>query len=62
MIFKYEEVLKHSEDLGKRPDYWGGFSFTPYYFEFWQGHQSRINKREVFEKNSDDWMRYFLQP
>lgn len=62
ILSKYKEVLKYHEDLGKRPDYWGGFSFTPYYFEFWQGHQSRINKREVFEKNSDDWEQYFLQP
>ena len=38
------------DDLKKCPEYWGGFSFTPYYFEFWEGHKSRINKREVFEK------------
>ena len=33
-----------------RPDFWGGFSFVPYYFEFWQGHKNRLNKRHVFEQ------------
>ena len=57
----YNKSLKN-DDLKICPEYWGGFSFIPYYFEFWEGHESRINKREVFEKNSDDWKRYFLQP
>ena len=53
---------KPYEDLTLCPDYWGGFEFTPYYIEFWQGHQSRINRRVVFEKNSDSWDEYFLEP
>jgi pyridoxamine 5'-phosphate oxidase len=51
-----------SDDLKKCPEYWGGFSFTPYYFEFWEGHESRINKREVFEKIDGVWKHSFLQP
>ncbi len=61
VIKKYESTLKY-EDLTLCPDYWGGFEFTPYYIEFWQGHQSRINRRVVFEKNSDSWDEYFLEP
>lgn len=69
-ISSYEEVQKQYKDvlndpvkLSKRPNYWGGYSFTPYYIEFWQGHESRINKREVFEHvNNGDWNSYFLQP
>src|SRR5210317_72542 len=57
----YNKSLKN-DDLKKCPEYWGGFSFTPYYFEFWEGHESRINKREVFDKIDGVWKHSFLQP
>jgi pyridoxine/pyridoxamine 5'-phosphate oxidase len=57
----YEMILENN-DLTKCPDYWGGFSFIPFYFEFWEGHESRINKREVFNKIDDTWEQSFLQP
>jgi len=51
------------DDLKKCPEYWGGYSFIPYHFEFWEGHESRINKREVFEKTDGGiWKHLFLQP
>ena len=58
---KYLKSLKH-DDLKKCPDFWGGYSFTPFYFEFWEGHESRLNKREVYEKSDDSWKYFFLQP
>ena len=57
----YNKSLKN-DDLKICPEYWGGFSFIPYYFEFWEGHESRINKREVFEKIDGVWKQSFLQP
>ena len=45
-----------------RPSYWGGFSFIPFYFEFWQGQEFRLNKREVYEEINGDWIKYTLQP
>jgi len=57
----YNKSLKN-DDLKKCPDYWGGFSFAPYYFEFWEGHESRLNKREVFNKIDGNWKQLFLQP
>ena len=45
-----------------RPNHWGGFSFIPYYFEFWQGHKNRLNKRHVFEQKDDEWVERLLQP
>jgi pyridoxamine 5'-phosphate oxidase len=57
----YNKSLKN-DDLKKCPEFWGGFSFTPYYFEFWEGHKSRINKREVYEKIDGVWEQSFLQP
>ena len=57
----YNKSLKN-DDLKKCPDFWGGYSFTPYYFEFWEGHESRLNKREVYEKSDDSWKHLFLHP
>jgi pyridoxamine 5'-phosphate oxidase len=57
----YNKSLKN-DDLKKRPEFWGGFSFTPYYFEFWEGHESRLNKREAYEKSDDSWKNFILQP
>ena len=57
---KYEESLKNN-NLEECPDYWGGYSFVPFYFEFWEGHESRINKREAYELQSGKWIKSFLQ-
>ena len=57
----YNKSLKN-DDLKKCPEFWGGYSFTPYYFEFWEGHESRLNKREVYEKSGDSWEHLILQP
>ena len=57
----YNKSLKN-DDLKKCPEFWGGYSFTPYYFEFWEGHDSRLNKREAYEKSDDSWKHLILQP
>jgi pyridoxamine 5'-phosphate oxidase len=57
----YNKALKN-DDLKKCPEFWGGYSFTPYYFEFWEGHESRLNKREAYEKSDDSWKHLILQP
>ena len=56
----YKMILENN-DLTKCPDYWGGFSFNPFYFEFWEGHESRLNKRETYEYKNDEWVHGFLQ-
>ena len=67
-IDSYSQVKKNykqsleTDDLKKCPDHWGGYSFTPYYFEFWEGHQSRLNKRDAYELNGEDWIHSVLQP
>ena len=68
LIDSYNQVKKNynksltNDNLKKCPEYWGGYSFTPYYFEFWEGHESRINKREVFNKIDGIWKESYLQP
>jgi pyridoxamine 5'-phosphate oxidase len=57
----YNKSLKN-DDLKKCPEFWGGYSFTPYYFEFWEGHESRVNKREAYEKSDNSWKHFILQP
>jgi len=57
----YEKSIEE-DDLTKCPDYWGGFSFTPYYFEFWKGHDTRLNRREVYSLNNTEWVKSYLQP
>ena len=67
-VSSYEDVLKKYTEVRKKvdltscPENWGGFSFIPYYFEFWEGHDARINKRTVYEKNIDRWKKYYIQP
>jgi pyridoxamine 5'-phosphate oxidase len=67
-IDSYDQVIENynrsleNDDLKKCPEFWGGYSFIPYYFEFWEGHESRINKREVFNKIDGVWEQSFLQP
>ncbi len=56
----YELSLKKN-NLTECPEYWGGYSFTPYYFEFWEGHDLRLNKREVYELKNDKWVHSFIQ-
>jgi|TARA_X000000368_G_scaffold142660_1_gene112374 pyridoxamine 5'-phosphate oxidase len=58
----YEKNLSSKSKITTRPEYWGGFSFSPYYFEFWEGHNSRINKRTFYELNNQEWKSGFLQP
>ena len=67
-ILSYDEIVENynetykNNDLSICPEYWGGFSFIPYYFEFWEGHELRINKRLVYEKINNNWEKYIIQP
>lgn len=51
-----------NKNLSICPDYWGGFCFTPFYFEFWKGHENRLNEREVFSLNKGKWLKTIIQP
>ncbi len=56
------EKTKLCQDLQKCPEYWGGFSFKPYEIEFWQGHEFRLNKRDLFQKKHNNWVHSILEP
>ncbi len=61
-VDKYNRILEQNKGLDKRPDYWGGFSFIPNYFEFWEGNKNRLNKREIYILENGLWERAYLQP
>mgnify|MGYP001468622476 CR=1 FL=1 len=61
VISSYENTLA-TENLTLRPEYWGGYSFTPHYFEFWEGHPSRLNKRLAFSFDNGVWNKSLIQP
>lgn len=62
VIQNYHKALESSKEVLIRPANWGGYSFTPYYFEFWEGHESRLNKRDVYEISEGNWIHTILQP
>ena len=61
VISAYESILNSGDNFA-RPDYWGGYSFKPFYFEFWEGNENRLNKRESFSLENKNWITSFLQP
>ena len=61
VIENYNKSLKE-DNLKECPDYWGGYTFKPYFFEFWEGHESRLNKRDSYKKHNSEWHHSILQP
>ena len=54
------EARKHEPVL--RPENWGGYLVKPVRFEFWQGRESRLHDRILFEKNGKMWSISRLAP
>ena len=52
----------NNDDLKTCPKYWGGFSFVPYEIAFWEGNEFRLNKRNLYKKDSTNWSHYILEP
>lgn len=61
VIRKYSKTLSDS-NLLDCPNYWGGFKAQPYSIEFWEGGRHRLNKRDIYTKNSSDWNQCILEP
>ena len=38
-----------------RPEFWGGYLATPNYYEFWQGRESRLHDRIVYQLAGESW-------
>jgi len=61
VIKSHSDALKQ-ENILNRPYYWGGYELKANYYEFWEGHVSRINKRKVYKIKDNEWQNYILQP
>ena len=62
VINNYKTALK-TANLKDCPDYWGGYAFTPYSIEFWEGDENRLNKRVLYTNNQiNDWSKSIIEP
>lgn len=61
-VIKNYNLARDTFDLKKRPSYWGGYEFSPYYFEFWRGNENRLNSRIQYQLFNKKWNKVLLQP
>lgn len=52
---RFKEMNSENKHHLKRPDNWGGFIVKPVKFEFWQGRESRLHDRILYEKTCNEW-------
>lgn len=58
-----EMKQKFKEGKVPLPDFWGGYKIKPTSFEFWQGRQSRLHDRIIYQKDAEDsWNTSRLAP
>lgn len=58
---KFQKV-RSNNNLHICPEYWGGYAIQPYEFEFWKGNEFRLNKRNLYVKDKNDWIGCILEP
>lgn len=57
---EYSERFKN-QDI-PCPPFWGGWTLTAQYYEFWQGRPSRLHDRIAFTLQSEQWLKQRLSP
>ena len=62
LVDKYNSLLDEFPENPPCPDNWGGYQFNPSKIEFWQGRESRLHDRLVYELIEDNWKIYRLSP
>lgn len=63
LMQKFEEMkTKYAKGEVPLPDFWGGYRIKPTSIEFWQGGESRLHDRFVYEKGDAGWSTSRLAP
>ena len=63
-INELKNQYQNKQNELERPDTWGGYSITPFYYEFWQGKSSRLHDRlsYTYVKKEKIWKKKKLFP
>jgi pyridoxamine 5'-phosphate oxidase len=59
---KINSVKKQYPQVVPRPPHWGGFILVPESIEFWQGRESRLHDRMLYELTAGSWQLSRLAP
>lgn len=52
----HQAFLRNTSDkIIPRPKFWGGYRLIPNKFEFWQGRESRLHDRFLYELKAENW-------
>ncbi|MDO8951957.1 MAG: pyridoxamine 5'-phosphate oxidase [Draconibacterium sp.] len=63
LLERFESYKNDSSgEIIKRPKNWGGFLVAPVKIEFWQGRESRLHDRILYEKENNNWLISRLAP
>jgi len=63
LISQFESMKnKFSKGEVPLPDFWGGYRVIPDSIEFWQGRESRLHDRFIYQRSDNDWSISRLSP
>jgi len=63
LISQFESMKnKFSKGEVPIPDFWGGYRVIPDSIEFWQGRESRLHDRFIYQRSDNDWSISRLSP
>ena len=63
LISQFESMKnKFSKGEVPLPDFWGGYRVIPESIEFWQGRESRLHDRFIYQRSDNSWSISRLSP